>query len=280
MQSYDWWPSPAKLNLFLHILGRYDNGYHQLQTLFQILDRGDELAFELVSSNDITLSPSIPGVNDEDNLIIKAAKLLKEHCGINRGVNIFLRKNLPMGGGIGGGSSNAATVLVALNALWNCKLDTSELAALGLKLGADVPIFVEGHTGFAGGVGEAITATELNEQWYLVVNPGIHVGTADIFRESSLPRNTPAIEWDNYTFDATHNDCQTIVCDRHPEVALFLQWLLQFAPSRMTGTGACVFAIFSDEISARRVLDTLPGKWTGFVAKGVNTSPLLQKLKP
>ncbi len=279
MQSQDWWPSPAKLNLFLHILGHYDNGYHQLQTLFQILDQGDELAFDVISSDEITLSPSIPGVNDEDNLIIKAAKLLRDHTGVKKGVKIQLRKNLPMGGGIGGGSSNAATVLVALNKLWECNLDTSELAALGLRLGADVPIFVEGHSGFAGGVGEAITATELTEQWYLVVNPGIHVATADIFGEPALPRKTAAIAWDNYTFDATHNDCQTIVCDRHPEVALLLQWLLQFAPSRMTGTGACVFAIFSDEISARRVLDTLPGKWTGFVAKGVNTSPLLQKLK-
>ena len=279
MQHSEWWPSPAKLNLFLHILGKYDNGYHQLQTRFQLLDRGDELAFDVTNDGNITLNPSIPGVNDEDNLIVKAARLLQTHTGTDKGANIRLKKSLPMGGGIGGGSSNAATVLVALNYLWQCGLSTAELAGLGLRLGADVPIFVEGRTGFAGGVGEHISPADLDEQWYLVVNPGIHVGTADIFREPALPRNTPPMEWHNYTFAATHNDCQSIVCKKHPEVAILLQWLLQFAPSRMTGTGACVFSVFSDEHSARRVLGKLPAEWSGFVAKGVNMSPLQQKLK-
>ena len=279
MSHVDWWPSPAKLNLFLHILGRYENGYHQLQTLFQLLDSGDALAFDITASTEISLSPSIPGVNDEDNLIIKAAKLLQQICHVQKGAAIQLQKTLPMGGGIGGGSSNAATTLVALNALWECGLSAAQLAEVGLQLGADVPIFIHGQTGFADGVGEQITPVDLADNWYLVVNPGIHVGTADIFREAALPRNTPAMAWSNYTFEATRNDCQAIVCEKHPEVAKLLQWLVHYAPSRMTGTGACVFAIFSDENSARHVLGKLPAEWSGFVAKGVNTSPLQQKLK-
>lgn len=274
-----WWPSPAKINLFLHILGRYDNGYHQLQTLFQLLDYGDSLAFEINDTGQLTLSPSINGVDDEDNLIIKAAHLLQKKSSPHKGAHIRIKKVLPMGGGIGGGSSNAATTLVALNYLWQCGLSTAELRELGLTLGADVPIFVQGCSGFAGGVGENIHPATLTEKWFLVANPNVHVSTAQIFSEPSLPRHTPAIKWDDYRFEKTHNDCQTIVCKQHPEVAKLLQWLVHYAPSRMTGTGACVFSVFDNELAAREILKALPDKWAGFVARGVNTSPLQEKLK-
>lgn len=276
--SLTWWPSPAKLNLFLHILGRQPNGYHQLQTLFQILDKGDQLAFDITDSRAITLTVSLPGVPDEDNLIIMAARALQAHTGINKGAVITLDKKLFMGGGIGGGSSNAATTLVALNHLWECGLSKAELGKIGLTLGADVPIFVHGETAFASGVGEHLQSVSLPENWYLVVNPGIHVSTAEVFSLSALPRNTKAIEWDHYQFDNTHNDCQEIVCERHPEVAKILQWLVHYAPSRMTGTGACVFATFTDQKTARQVQERLPDHWQSFVARGVNQSPLAQHL--
>ncbi|MBU3022576.1 4-(cytidine 5'-diphospho)-2-C-methyl-D-erythritol kinase [Aestuariibacter sp. A3R04] len=279
MPQQVWWPSPAKLNLFLHILGRYENGYHQLQTLFQLLNVGDELAFRINDSGKITLSPSLTGVKDEDNLVVRAARLLQQYAKVAKGANIFLKKQLPMGGGIGGGSSNAATTLVVLNKMWQCGLSTQALARLGLSLGADVPVFVNGATGFAGGVGETISPVALPEKWYAVINPGVHVSTANIFSEPTLPRDTPAIAWEDYSFDSTRNDCQSIVCKMHPEVANLLQWLVHYAPSRMTGTGACVFAVFDNEASAQKVVNILPEHWNGFVAKGVNTSPLQEKLE-
>ncbi|MCW8108828.1 4-(cytidine 5'-diphospho)-2-C-methyl-D-erythritol kinase [Alteromonas ponticola] len=270
----DWWPSPAKLNLFLHILGRNQKGYHLLQTLFQMLDVGDRLAFKLTNDAKISLSTPLKGVPEEENLIIRAAKLLQSTCGISKGVTITLDKHLPMGGGIGGGSSNAATTLVALNELWNCKLNNTQLAELGLALGADVPIFIHGQTAFASGVGEQIFPIQLPSQWYLVANPGIHVSTAEVFAAPELPRNASPIRWDNYKFEETRNDCQTFVTNRHPEVAKLLQWLVHYAPSRMTGTGACVFATFATEAQAMEIQAKLPEKWTSFIAKGVEQSPL------
>ncbi len=275
----DWWPCPAKLNLFLHILGRQDNGYHQLQSVFQLLDTGDRLAFTVTADNMIRLETDIAGVAHDDNLVVRAARLLQPFAAKPSGVRMVLDKRLPMGGGIGGGSSNAATTLVALNHLWRCNLDTDKLAELGLTLGADVPIFVRGHTAFANGVGEDLRPMTLPECWYLVVNPGVHVSTAEVFSLSDLPRSTPPMTWQQYSFDSTHNDCQQIVCDRYPEVAKLLHWLVHYAPSRMTGTGACVFATFSDQNEASRVQAELPAGWTSFVAKGVNRSPLQQKLQ-
>jgi 4-diphosphocytidyl-2-C-methyl-D-erythritol kinase len=274
----DWWPSPAKLNLFLHINGRYANGYHQLQSLFQLLDYGDELAFELTSSGKIDLLSPIPGVDNQDNLIVKAAHLLKAHTNITAGCLIHLHKLLPMGGGIGGGSSNAATTLVALNHLWNCQLSITELAALGLQLGADVPIFVQGHSAFAEGVGELLSPVHIKEQYYLVVHPHCHVSTAEIFSAADLPRNTPLMAWADYDFATTRNDCQQLVCNRHPNVANTLQWLVEYAPSRMTGTGACLFAVFDYLEQAESVLARLPSTCSGFVARGVDRSPLYDKL--
>ena len=275
----DWWPSPAKLNLFLHILGRYDNGYHKLQSLFQMLDYGDKLAFDINHTGTIAMSTPLKGVKDEDNLIIRAAKLLAAQTKTKLGAHISLEKYLPMGGGIGGGSSNAATTLVALNALWGTRLSVHQLADIGLQLGADVPIFVRGETAFAEGVGEQITPAPQPEQWFLVANPNVHISTGEIFTAQELTRNTPSMDWADYKFEETRNDCQQLVVNRYPEVAKLLQWLVHYAPSRMTGTGACVFATFSDYTLAEQVRAQMPEAWQSFVAKGVNRSPLLDKLE-
>lgn len=278
-EHQQWWPSPAKLNLFLHITGRRPNGYHNLQSLFQLLDFGDALKFTLTTSQDIELRTPIEGVKNADNLIIRAANLLAGYRKVKHGVVIDLDKQLPMGGGIGGGSSNAATTLVALNKLWQCELSEDTLADIGLSLGADVPIFVRGHTAFASGVGEQLTPVKTPPKWFLVVNPGVHVSTADVFNLPELPRETAEIAWQDYSFANTHNDCQQIVCNRYPEVAKLLQWLVHYAPSRMTGTGACVFSVFDDQASAERVRAQLPKKWHGFVARGVDVSPLKTTIK-
>ncbi|MCV2886668.1 4-(cytidine 5'-diphospho)-2-C-methyl-D-erythritol kinase [Aestuariibacter sp. AA17] len=276
--SLDWWPSPAKLNLFLHINARLNNGYHALQSVFQLLDFGDKLAFEVNTSSRISMKTPIAGVKDVDNLIFRAAKALQEASNTDLGCDIYLEKVLPMGGGIGGGSSNAATTLVALNHLWQCHLSIDELADIGLSLGADVPIFVRGHSAFAEGVGEQITPLNLANKYYLVVFPGCHVSTGEIFTHPNLPRNTPKIRLQDYEFSETHNDCQKIVCERYPKVANLLHWLLEYAPSRMTGTGACLFSVFDTKSEAERVLSQLPEECTGFVAQGVNRSPLYAKL--
>lgn len=291
-QLLDWWPSPAKLNLFLHINGRYKNGYHRLQSLFQILDYGDELAFDINNSNKITLADPIVGVADEDNLIVKAALLLKETIlketelknlpdtqSQNLGCHIHLRKRLPMGGGIGGGSSNAATTLLVLNKLWDAHLSETQLAALGLTLGADVPIFIHGKTAFAEGVGEKLKQVSLPAKTYLVLFPDSHVCTSEIFSLPELPRNTAKINFCDYSFDNTHNDCQKLVCERDPNVAKALHWLLEYAPSRMTGTGSCVFAMFDHPEEALKVQALLPKGSTSFVANGINTSLLQSQIQ-
>lgn len=276
--TLDWWPSPAKLNLFLHITGRYDNGYHQLQSLFQLLDYGDQLAFELRHDDSVRMATTLAGVADDENLIIRAARLLQQHCQLKQGCDIHLHKVLPMGGGIGGGSSNAATTLVVLNHLWQCHLPLTELARLGLSLGADVPIFVHGQTAFAEGVGEQVYPANIESKCYLVAYPNCHISTASVFAAKDLPRSTAKIRWQDYSFDTTHNDCEKLVCQQHEEVANLLQWLIEYAPSRMSGTGACVFAIFDNAEAAKEVLKTLPPNYHGFIANGVNRSPLHNKL--
>ncbi|BDX06445.1 4-(cytidine 5'-diphospho)-2-C-methyl-D-erythritol kinase [Planctobacterium marinum] len=272
------WPSPAKLNLFLHINGRRDDGYHELQTLFQILDKGDLLHFTITDSPDIRLLTDFPGVAHEDNLIVKAARLLQSVSGTKQGCYIEIDKQLPMGGGIGGGSSNAATTLIALNHLWQCGLSKQQLLASGLQLGADVPVFINGKTTFARGVGEQFEIADIAMKTYLVVNPGVHVSTAEVFGTSDLPRNTPLIQCQSYQFEHTHNDCQALVCKKYPVIAKSLQWLLQYAPSRMTGTGASIFGVFNDPKSAQRALFDLPEYCSGFIAQGCATSPLEARL--
>jgi len=276
-------PAPAKLNLFLHITGRRADGYHLLQTLFQILDTGDEIQFTANQSGAIQLSCNDPKLEGHDNLIYRAAATLKALAAPSAGVDIFLQKNLPMGGGLGGGSSDAATTLHALNKLWNLQLSMAELAAIGLKLGADVPLFVEGYTAFAEGVGEKLQPVSLPEKTYLVVTPDCHVSTAEVFTHPDLIRNSPVISVADVLNSARQkdwrNDCQGLVVRLYPLVAITLQWLVEYAPSRMTGTGASLFAEFPDELSARRALADLPANCRGFVAKGVNRSPLLTALE-
>lgn len=273
------WPSPAKINLFLHITGRRTNGYHDLQTLFQILDHGDTLDFEITDDGKVSMATQLSGVPDEDNLVIKAALSLQRRGKTQLGCKIHLHKTLPMGGGIGGGSSNAATTLVALNLLWDLHLSQQTLMEIGLKIGADVPVFINGLSAFAEGVGETLHPAEIPQKTYLIVNPGVHVSTAEVFTEPQLPRSTAKIRWQDYHFDTTHNDCQALVCEKYPVIAKTLQWLLQYAPSRMTGTGASIFAVFECLEDAQLALADAPDFCTAFIAKGCSRSPLLEKLE-
>ncbi|MEZ8067574.1 4-(cytidine 5'-diphospho)-2-C-methyl-D-erythritol kinase [Vibrio sp. FF145] len=273
------WPSPAKLNLFLYITGQRDNGYHELQTLFQFVDFGDELTVTANrETSSITITPEIPGVETEDNLIWKAATALQQYTSTTFGADIELKKVLPMGGGIGGGSSNAATVLVALNHLWQLNLSDDQLAEIGLKLGADVPVFVRGHAAFAEGVGEQLQPANPDEKWYLVAKPQVSIATVDIFTHSELTRNTPKRALSTLLEQEYVNDCEKIVRMLYPEVDKQLSWLLQYAPSRLTGTGSCVFAEFSSKKEAESVLEQLPDTVSAFVARGRNISPLKETL--
>ena len=273
-------PAPAKLNLMLHITGRRPDGYHDLQTIFQFLDMSDDLLFSLRPDDQLTLSPGIDGVPTESNLIIRAARLLQIRyrqqfpllpC---PGADIHLDKRLPMGGGLGGGSSDAATTLLALNQLWQLHLSLDELAAMGLQLGADVPVFVRGTAAFAEGVGEQLTPLpELAEPWYLVICPPAHVETARIFKHELLTRDTPVISIRTALEHGGNNDCQPIVSMLYPEVAKALTDLQQFGHARMTGTGACVFASFLSEAEAISAFEQISAEHSAFVAKGVNRSP-------
>ncbi|EGR0773026.1 4-(cytidine 5'-diphospho)-2-C-methyl-D-erythritol kinase [Vibrio cholerae] len=272
------WPSPAKLNLFLYITGRRANGYHDLQTLFQFLDYGDELTITANNSGNITLSPALADVALEDNLIYKAAMALKNAAQSPLGADIQLHKVLPMGGGIGGGSSNAATTLVALNYLWQTGLSDDQLAEIGLALGADVPVFTRGFAAFAEGVGEELSAVEAEEKWYLVVRPAVSIATKDIFTHPQLMRNTPKRDLASLLATPYENDCEKIVRSLYPEVDKQLSWLLQYAPSRLTGTGSCVFAEFSSRKDAQAVFAQLSDNVLAFVAQGRNVSPLRKTL--
>ncbi|MBC3215803.1 4-(cytidine 5'-diphospho)-2-C-methyl-D-erythritol kinase [Serratia fonticola] len=274
------WPSPAKLNLFLYITGRRADGYHQLQTLFQFLDYGDTLTIVPRQDDQIQLLTPVEGVPDEQNLIVRAARLLQHHCTTHsiatlpRGADISIDKRLPMGGGLGGGSSNAATVLVALNELWQCGLSDDQLADMGLTLGADVPVFVRGHAAFAEGIGEQLQPANPVEKWYLVAHPGVSIPTPVIFADAELKRDTPVRPLNALLQAPYANDCEPIARKRFREVEQLLSWLLQYAPSRLTGTGACVFAEFDSEPAALQVLNQAPAWLRGFVARGVNVSPL------
>ena len=278
MFEHNQWPAPAKLNLFLHITGRLANGYHSLQTNFQFLDYGDSLSFGINESDDVTVSPPVDGVALEENLIYRAAMMLKPYSDNKVGADIHLTKILPMGAGLGGGSSDAATTLVALNHLWNINLSIEKLAELGLSLGADVPIFVKGFAAFAQGVGEDLTPITPPQPWYLVIWPGVSVCTKEIFNLPQLPRNTPEITLAQLATATLKNDCQEVTKNRHPEVASALDWLIQYAPAKMTGTGSCVFGEFSSRADATVALEKLPKNMHGFVAKGVNISPLASTL--
>lgn len=272
-------PAPAKLNLMLHITGRRADGYHELQTLFQFLDYGDELVLRPREDGQIRLLTELPGVDHDSNLIVRAARLLQRESGCALGADIQLTKRLPMGGGIGGGSSDAATTLVGLDHLWNTRLGEDRLAELGLNLGADVPVFVRGRAAFAEGVGERLQPVDLPEPWFLVIAPQVSVSTAVIFADPELTRNTPAITVRSLLAGGGHNDCQPVVEKRYPEVRNALSLLNKFVQARMTGTGACVFGSFPNEGEADKVRRQLPATLPSFVARGRNVSMLHRSLE-
>jgi 4-diphosphocytidyl-2-C-methyl-D-erythritol kinase len=272
-------PSPAKLNLFLHITGRRPDGYHNLQTLFQLLDYGDELSFTPRHDGEIVLMPDLPGVALEDNLIYKAARCLQQASGTTQGAAIELIKRLPMGGGIGGGSSNAATALLGLNHLWKAGFSLDALAEMGRGLGADVPVFVRGRTAWAEGVGEQLTPLSLPPQWYLVLAPNCAVSTAEIFSNKDLTRDTPDIKVAAFLEEGGHNDCQPVVEKHYPQVKDAVDWLGRFGPARLTGTGACVFSPFPSKERALEVFAKRPKQLDGFVAIGANESLLHRRLR-
>ena len=273
----DWnavWPAPAKINLFLHVVGRRPDGYHLLQTVFRFLDHGDELRFTPRDDDLIVLATPLPGVPSESALTVRAAHLLRETTGVSAGVTIHLTKRLPLGGGLGGGSSDAATTLMALNRLWNCGAPSGDLQRLGLSLGADVPVFIHGHSCFAEGVGERCTDVALPPACYLVTVPGVAVPTAEIFRAPDLRRDTPVIPPADWRPGMGGNDLEPVACRLYPEVARHLDWLRCRGPARMSGSGACCFAEFADKATAQSALAALPAGMSGFVARGLDSHPL------
>lgn len=278
--------SPAKLNLFLHINGQLSNGYHELQSLFHFLDYGDELTFERTDDSLISLNCNLPELINEQNLIIKAANALKPlltNSSTEYGVKINLNKILPMGGGVGGGSSNAATTLLALNTLWGLDLPLSELEKIGKRLGADVPIFIRGRSSIAEGIGEKLSDYPIDEKWYLVLTPDVHVNTALLFSSNELTRDTKKIKQNDIKYSGLtpdhKNDFETLVYKNYPAVAKAIDWLLEYAPARLTGTGACVFSVFESKQEAETIFNMLPADLSGFIAKGCNISLTHQQLR-
>jgi len=268
------YPAPAKLNLFLHVVGRRPDGYHLLQTLFRFLDFGDSLEIGARLDGDIRLLSPLPGVPEESDLCGRAARLLKAHTGCRLGADIRLVKHLPLGGGLGGGSSDAATVLLALNRLWRLDLPRVELQAVGLRLGADVPVFVFGRSAFAQGVGEELESWTPAPASYVVLTPPAHVSTPAVFAHPGLTRDTPAVTIAALSEGFGHNDLQPVACALNPVVADYLGWLQERGDARMTGSGACVFAAFPDRAVAEKVFAERPGHMSGFVADGVDQHPL------
>ncbi|MEJ2632512.1 MAG: 4-(cytidine 5'-diphospho)-2-C-methyl-D-erythritol kinase [Acidihalobacter sp.] len=271
------WPAPAKLNLFLHIVGRRADGYHLLQTVFQFVDHGDELRFESLPNGAVRRDGGASQVPEGDDLCVRAALRLQQAAGLREGVRIHLDKRLPMGGGLGGGSSDAATTLVALNRLWGAGLSDNELADLGLELGADVPVFVRGRAAWAEGVGERLQAFDaLPEPWYVVLCPPVHVATAELFAHPKLTRACPPLKIRAFLSGEGGNVFEPVVRECYPVIGEALDFLGRFSTARLTGTGACVFAAFPDADAARRALAL--AAWPGFVAKGTNRSSLLGRL--
>ncbi len=281
MSERSWWPAPAKLNLFLHVIGRLPDGYHELQTVFQLLDRCDRIGLGVRTDGRIERLAGPPGVAPEQDLAVRAARALQRHTGVALGADIEVVKQIPAGGGLGGGSSDAATVLLGLNALWGTGLGLPELARLGIALGADVPVFVLGRSAWGEGRGERLSALELPARSFLVIHPGVAVSTAEVFQAPELTRNSPVITIRAFSEGRAGNVCEPVVRARYPEVAEALDWLdaqidAHGAPirARMTGTGACLFASFERAEDAERLAARVPDRWSSFVAHGLNRSPL------
>ena len=278
------WPAPGKLNLFLHVVGRRPDGYHELQTAFQFIDLWDSIRFYQRPPGVIERLGAIPGVAAEDDLVVRAARRLaaaaaETGVSLMQGVAIEVEKRLPMGAGVGGGSSDAATVLVALNQLWGTGLDTERLASIGLSLGADVPVFVRGHAAWAEGVGERLVPVDLPEPLYLLLQPDVAISTAEVFKAPELTRDSPVITIAGFLQAGGRNDCEPVVRLRYPVVAAALDWLGRHGPARLTGTGSCVFAPMVDATHAAAVLAAKPSEWQGWITRGLNRSPLTARLQ-
>lgn len=274
------WPAPAKLNLFLHIVGRRDDGYHLLQTAFQLLDWGDTLRLRLRDDETIHRDGALPGVPADADLAVRAARALREATGCRRGVDIAVDKRIPLGGGLGGGSSDAATTLVALNALWRTGLDADALARIGLSLGADVPVFVRGHSAWAEGVGEMLTPLDLPERWYAIIDPAASVPTAALFAAPELTRAAPQLTIPRFlSGERTGNAFEPVVRARYPSVAKALDWLGNYGEARLSGSGGCIFAAVATREAAAEIVENCPKGMRGHIARGVAESPLLARMK-
>ncbi len=267
-------PAPAKLNLFLHIIGRRADGYHLLQTVFRLLDFGDDVRISINTSGRIQRAQPIPGVPEEQDITLRAAKLLQQATDCTLGADIAVEKRIPMGGGLGGGSSDAATVLLALNRLWRLELSRTRLMELGLQLGADVPVFVFGQNAWGEGVGEKLQPIDLPEAWYVVLTPAVHVSTAAIFSSNDLTRDTIPRKMAAFSKGFGQNDMQPLVCRMYPEVAKWLDWLGQFGDARMSGSGSSVFVELASQEAAETVMNSKPAEVSGFVARGLAQHPL------
>ncbi|HEX2789304.1 MAG TPA: 4-(cytidine 5'-diphospho)-2-C-methyl-D-erythritol kinase [Steroidobacteraceae bacterium] len=286
MSELTWWPAPAKLNLFLHVTGRRQDGYHDLQTLFQLIDRCDQIGLAVREDGRIVRTAGLSDVAPEQDLAVRAAQSLQRHTGVPLGADIHVIKHIPAGGGLGGGSSDAASVLLALNTLWHCDLGLAQLAQLGLVLGADVPVFVYGSSAWGEGRGEQLTAMDLPPRWFLVIHPGVGVSTAELFQAPELTRNSPIITIRAFSESGAVNVFEPVVCARRPQVAEALGWLSAQIDAhgvpieaRLTGTGACIFAGFARAADAERVAARVPDRWSSFVARGLNHSPLHAMLR-
>lgn len=272
------WPAPAKLNLMLRIVGQKENGYHLLQTVFQIIDISDGIRFSKTEKDCVRLKNTIPGVREDDDLTVRAAKILKQETGYQGGVYIDVEKNLPMGGGLGGGSSDAATVLVVLNQLWQLGLTEQRLMELGLALGADVPVFIKGTSTWAEGVGEQLTEIKLPEAWYVVMKPQCHVDTGKIFSAKDLTRDSKSITISDFNSGQNQNDCTDVVKKLHIEVEQVLNKLAEYGQARLTGTGACVFVQFDNQASARAVYNEVASGNEAYITQGLAVSPLHKQM--
>lgn len=278
-EGWTHWPAPAKLNLFLHVVGRRADGYHELQTVFRLLDLSDRIAIRLRDDGDIVRIEGLDEVPAEHDLAVRAARAVQAASGTRQGADLAIRKQIPVGGGLGGGSSDAATVLRALDRLWGCGLGVDRLAELGLALGADVPLFVRGTSAWADGVGERLRPLELPPQVYLLVDPGVRVATGPVFQAPELTRNTPRTTIAGFLKgDTTRNDLEPVVCRRYPIVAAAIEWLEGFAPARLTGSGGCVFAALPDRTTAERLARSCPQPWRAIVVQSCDRSRLLDRL--
>ena len=272
------WPAPAKLNLFLHVVGRRADGYHELQTLFQLIDLCDTIGIAQRSDGRIERIDGPTDIPPATDLTVRAANALQAAAGTRLGASLRVLKRIPAGGGLGGGSSDAATALLALNQLWDCNLPIESLAELGFSLGADVPLFVYGSSAWGEGLGERLTPVELPQRWFVILHPGVAVATREVFQAAELTRNSPRLTMRAVLESGGRNDCEAVVRARFPEVSHALEWLERWAPARLTGTGSCVFSEFASAAEAERVGARVPDHWRSFVARGLNRSPLHERL--